>query len=67
MPNKACYVVQYNQTMCKKILCQYFFGQNSQGGHECKMGQTWGVKIARLKLGGQNHTIRKYGGAKTAI
>jgi hypothetical protein len=49
-----------------KFHVRIFFCQNSQGGGgmKCKREQTWGVKIARLKLGGQNHTIRKHGGPK---
>jgi hypothetical protein len=34
-------------------------------GKKCKRGQTWGVKIARLKLGGpKSHKIRKPRGPK---
>jgi hypothetical protein len=47
--------------MCKKILYQQCFSQNSQGDHEMQKGANMGVKIARLKLEGRKCTIRKYG------
>jgi hypothetical protein len=38
-----------------------------KGAMKCKRGQTWGVKIARLKLGGPKSHNQETRGAKIAI